>query len=406
MKWVALASVGVVAATLLGAAAATAADQKALPKVVDFGDKFCVPCKLMAQALEELKTEQTGKLEVQFVSLGDKENSPLAEKHKIKLIPTQIFFDGDGKEVWRHEGYISKHGILLKWKELGTELNPFGPTLKRLEAAAKDERPKDKVCFMCDGDVDAKSMVTVPTEKGNVNLCSAHHFFVMLSCLQKDSEATEKAATIADAATGKTIPVRMATYLYGMDEKTGRPTVKAFAARGEAEKARAAEGGTIVGYDLLKRKDLAARCGFCDRSVYPEDVASVKIEGVHSWGCCAHCAMGCAARTGKDIEVCQPDGLTGEPVIVKTMGGYVASIEPKTAVAWFGKRKNAEGKFVSAGCFHQGFFVNEENLRKWVQQRPLETGEAITIEQSLRDKMVLSPAQIQKACKVGECSPK
>ena len=67
---------------------------------------------------------------------------------------------------------------------------------------------------------------------------------------------------------------------------------------------------------------------------------------------------------------------------------------------------NAEGKFASAGCFHQGFFVNEENLRKWVEQRPRETGEAITVEQSLRDKMVLTPAQIQKACKVGECSPK
>jgi hypothetical protein len=259
---------------------------------------------------------------------------------------------------------------------------------------------------MCDCDVDAKSMVTVPTEKGNVNLCSAHHFFVMLSCLQKDLEATEKAATIADAATGAMIPVMTANYLCGMDEKTGRPTVKALAERGQAEKARSVEGGSIVGYDVLKRKDLAARCGFCDRSVYPEDVAPVKIEGVHSWGCCAHCAMGCAARAAKDIEVRQSDGLTGEPVIVKTLGGYVSSIEPKTAVAWFGKRKNAEGKFVSAGCFHQGFFVNEENLRKWVQQRPFETGEAITIEQSLRDKMVLSPAQIQKACKVGECSPK
>ncbi|MCU0872896.1 MAG: alkylmercury lyase family protein, partial [Pirellulaceae bacterium] len=307
---------------------------------------------------------------------------------------------------WRHEGYISKHGILLKWKELGVELNPFGPSFKRLEAAAKDERPKGKICFMCDGDVAASAMVTVPTEKGNVNLCSAHHFFVMLSCLQKDVEATEQAATIADAATGKMIPAMAAIYLCGLEERTGRPAVKAFADRGEAEKARAAEGGSIVGYDVLKQKELAARCGFCDRSVYPEEAALVKIEGVHSWGCCAHCSMGCAARTGKEIEVHQPDGLTGEPVIVKTLGGYVASIEPETAVAWFGKRKNAEGKFASAGCFHQGFFVNEENLRKWVQQRPLETGEAITIEQSLRDKMGLSPAQIQKACKVGECSPK
>lgn len=406
MKWRALATVGGIVAGLLGAAVTLAAEQSRLPKVVDFGDKFCVPCKLMAPALEELKAEQAGKVEVQFVSVGDKANLPLAAKYNIKVIPTQIFFNADGREVWRHEGYISKHGILIKWKALGVELNPFGPTFKRLEAAAKDQRPKDTICFMCDGDVDARTMVTVPTEKGDVNLCSAHHFFVMLSCLQKNAEETEKAATIVDAATGKMIPAATANYLCGMNEKTGRPTVKAFAARGEAEKARAVEGGSLVGYDVLKRKDLAARCGFCDRSVYPEDVAPVKIEGIHSWGCCAHCAMGCAARTGKDIEVCQPDGLTGEPVIIKTMGGYVASVEPTTAVAWFGKRKSAEGKFVSAGCFHQGFFVNEENLRKWVEQRPLETGEAITIEQSLRDKMAMSPAQIKKACKVGECSPK
>ena len=207
----------------LGRRRPSAADEKALPKVVDFGDKFCIPCKLMAPALEELKAEQAGKLDVQFVSVGDKENLPLEGKHKITLIPTQIFFDAAGKEVWRHEGYISKHGILLKWKELGVELNPFGPTFKRLEVAAKDERPKDKVCFMCDGDVNAKSMVTVPTEKGNVNLCSAHHFFVMLSCLQKDLEETEKAATIADAATGEMIPAVTANYLCGMDKRRDAP---------------------------------------------------------------------------------------------------------------------------------------------------------------------------------------
>lgn len=399
-------SMAVVWLVLAASGVGMAAEQIPLPKIVDFGDKFCIPCKRMAPALEELKAEQSGKLDVQFVGVGDKENIPLAEKHKIQVIPTQIFFDAAGKELWRHEGYISKHGILLKCRELGFALHPFGPTFKRLEASAKDDRPKDKICFMCDGDVSPKSMVTVPSEKGPVNLCSAHHLFVMLSCLQKDVEGTEKAAMIADSATGKMIPVTTAVYLYALQEKTGRPTVKAFAERAEAEKARQVEGGSLIGYRVLKQKELAARCGFCDRSVYPEDVALVKIEGVYSYGCCAHCAMGCAARTGKDIEVYQPDGLTGEPVIVKTLGGYVFSVEPTTAVAWFGKRKNAEGKFVSAGCFHQGFFVNEENLKKWAEQHPLETGEAITIEQSLRDKMVLSPAQIQKACKVGECSPK
>lgn len=375
------------------------------PKMIDFGAKECVPCKLMAPILEELKKEYAGKIDVEFVDVWQKENAKRGLQAGIKVIPTQIFYNSADKEIWRHEGFISKEGILLKWRELGVEL-PFGPTFKRLEPAIKDERPKDKICFMCDGDVDTKSMVTVTTEKGNVNLCSAHHFFVMLSCLLKDVDLTEKSAMIADAMTGKMVPVMSAFYLYQLNEKTGRPVIKAFAERSDAEKVRQLEGGSIINYNILKPKELSYRCGFCDRAVYSEDSALVKIDGIYSWGCCAHCAMGCAARSGKDIEVHQPDRLSGEMIVVKTLNGYVVSIEPKTAVAWFGKRKNTEGKFVSAGCFHQGFFVNEDSLMKWVEEHPFETGEAITIEQSLQDKMALSPVQIQKACKIGECTPK
>ena len=116
--------------------------------------------------------------------------------------------------------------------------------------------------------------------------------------------------------------------------------------------------------------------------------------------------MGVAARTGLDIEVHQPDRLTGEMVVVKTMDGTIASIEPKTAVAWFGMRQRPDGKWGSGGCFHQGFFVNEENLRKWAEANPFEMGKRITIQKVLADKMKLTPQQIMKACKIGECAPK
>jgi hypothetical protein len=109
---------------------------------------------------------------------------------------------------------------------------------------------------------------------------------------------------------------------------------------------------------------------------------------------------------GADIEVHQPDGLTGEMIVIKTINGSVASVEPPGAIAWFGQRKNAEGKAASAGCFHQGNFVTQANLKKWLDARPLETGCEITIAQALADKMKLSPQQIQKACKIGECAPK
>jgi hypothetical protein len=113
-----------------------------------------------------------------------------------------------------------------------------------------------------------------------------------------------------------------------------------------------------------------------------------------------------AARTGKDIEVRERDRLSGEKVVVKTLNGSVASLEPATAVAWYGQRTKADGTHASAGCFHQGFFVNAENLKKWVEANPLETGEEITIAKALADKMKLTPQQIGKACKIGECAPR
>jgi hypothetical protein len=47
--------------------------------------------------------------------------------------------------------------------------------------------------------------------------------------------------------------------------------------------------------------------------------------------------------------------------------------------------------------------VGEANLQKWLEARPAMTGRQITIAQALADKMKLSPEQIAKACKLGEC---
>jgi hypothetical protein len=222
----------------------------------------------------------------------------------------------------------------------------------------------------------------------------------------EDKAGFDRKVGVTDWATGALVPAAEATFLRGADEKTGRPWVKAFASRGAATKQMQASGGSLIAWAALQASELSHRCGFCDRAVYPQDAARVLIEGVHSYGCCSHCAMGVAARTGKDIEVRQPDGLTGEAIIVRTLGGKVASIAPPTAVAWFGKRKKPDGAWASAGCFHQAFFTSPENLKAWLERHPLETGEMITIQQSLADKMKLSPREIQKACKIGECAPR
>jgi len=384
----------------------SAGQVKAIPRLVDLGATKCIPCKMMAPILEDLKKTYVGKLDVQFIDVW--ENPDAGKEYGINLIPTQIFYDAAGKELFRHEGFFAKEDILKKWKEFGVDLGAKtdSPPVSRWTPAKPDMRARNSICYMCDGDIPSNSLVVVKTDKGDVRLCGMHHFFVLYSCLTEDKAGFEKKVSVADWATGSLVPISDAVYVYGMDAKTGRPTVKAFAGKDAAEQERLASGGSVVDLAMLQGKELANKCGFCDRSVYPEDVAEVIVGDVKTWGCCSHCALGVAARTGKDIEVREKDRLTGEKIVVKTLNGSVTSLDPATAVAWFGQRTKPDGTHVSAGCFHQGFFVNAENLKKWVEANPLETGEMITIQKALADKMKLTPQQITKACKIGECSPK
>jgi len=93
----------------------------ALPKLVDLGAGKCIPCKMMAPILEDLKKTHAGKFEVQFIDVW--QNPDSGRKYGIRVIPTQIFFAHDGKELFRHEGFFGKDDILAKWKELGFAFN-------------------------------------------------------------------------------------------------------------------------------------------------------------------------------------------------------------------------------------------------------------------------------------------
>ena len=88
-----------------------------LPRLVDLGAGKCIPCKMMAPILEELKTEYAGRMDVEFIDVW--KNPDAGKKYGIKLIPTQIFYAPDGTEQFRHEGFMGKEDILAKWKELG-----------------------------------------------------------------------------------------------------------------------------------------------------------------------------------------------------------------------------------------------------------------------------------------------
>lgn len=91
-----------------------------LPKLVDLGANKCIPCKMMAPILDQLGKDLKGKLEV--VVLDVWQNPDEGNKYKIRVIPTQIFYSPEGKELFRHEGFYSREDILKKWRELGYDL--------------------------------------------------------------------------------------------------------------------------------------------------------------------------------------------------------------------------------------------------------------------------------------------
>lgn len=93
---------------------------KPLPRLLDLGAGKCVPCKMMKPTLDELKVEYADRFETVFIDVW--ENQQAGAQYGIRMIPTQIFFDADGNELFRHEGYMAKEDILAKWQELGYAL--------------------------------------------------------------------------------------------------------------------------------------------------------------------------------------------------------------------------------------------------------------------------------------------
>jgi len=88
-----------------------------LPMLVDLGKGTCIPCKKMKPILDELTVEYKGRAIVKVIDLRYEPQE--ARKYGIRLIPTQIFYDAEGNEIYRHEGFMDKQSIKSKFAEMG-----------------------------------------------------------------------------------------------------------------------------------------------------------------------------------------------------------------------------------------------------------------------------------------------
>jgi thioredoxin 1 len=87
--------------------------------MIDLGADQCVPCKMMAPILTKLQTDYKDRAAIVFIDVW-KYKEPI-QRFGIRAIPTQIFFDGNGKEVYRHVGFMSEKEIIAQLSKMGVK---------------------------------------------------------------------------------------------------------------------------------------------------------------------------------------------------------------------------------------------------------------------------------------------
>jgi thioredoxin 1 len=92
---------------------------KGMVTMVDLGASGCIPCEIMAKVVDSLQDQYKGKAAIYFINIRNHPEE--AQKFGIKLIPVQIFYDKNGKEVYRHEGVMPQATAVAKLEELGVK---------------------------------------------------------------------------------------------------------------------------------------------------------------------------------------------------------------------------------------------------------------------------------------------
>lgn len=92
------------------------------PKVtfIELGSVNCIPCKMMQPVMKNIEKKYGDQVKVIFYDVWTQEQKQYAQLYKIRVIPTQVFLDADGKEFHRHEGFYPEAEIdkLLQGKGL------------------------------------------------------------------------------------------------------------------------------------------------------------------------------------------------------------------------------------------------------------------------------------------------
>lgn len=73
---------------------------------VELGSDKCIPCIQMRAVMDEIQSTYGDQVRVVFHDVWTDAGAPYARQYGIRVIPTQVFLDAQGREYYRHEGYF------------------------------------------------------------------------------------------------------------------------------------------------------------------------------------------------------------------------------------------------------------------------------------------------------------
>lgn len=78
---------------------------------LEFGSVGCHSCRQMEDVMETIKQEYGSRVNVVFVNVSLKKNRDFVDYFGIATIPTQVLLDKNGKEFFRHSGFLSAEDL-------------------------------------------------------------------------------------------------------------------------------------------------------------------------------------------------------------------------------------------------------------------------------------------------------
>jgi thioredoxin-like negative regulator of GroEL len=87
------------------------------PVIYELGSNSCSSCIAMIEVMK--KVEANHKDNIQVIKIDVFQDKKSTEPFNIRAIPTQIVRDKNGKEIYRHEGFISYEALTAQLAKLG-----------------------------------------------------------------------------------------------------------------------------------------------------------------------------------------------------------------------------------------------------------------------------------------------